>query len=116
MRRLTILFGAALVVVAVVTFLAFGADDATSLIPALVGVPLILAGLAMGTGARLYGLYAAAGLALLMVLGSLRGIFGLFGGEVSFVNLLQLGLAVLCVAFLVAVLRALRDGSEARPG
>lgn len=117
MKRITLLFGAALVLIAVVTYLAFGADDLTALIPALIGVPMILAGLAMGNpGMRLYGLYAAAGLAILMAMGSLRGVMGLFRGEVSFVNLLQVFLILICAAFLVGVFRALGGEGDAGEG
>ena len=67
MARATIVFGIGLILVGVFTYLATGGASVTALIPTFVGVPMLLAGVvALGARWRLYGLYAACALALLM--------------------------------------------------
>ena len=63
MARLTVAFGAALILIGVITYFATGQESVTALIPAFVGGPVLLAGLvSLRTEWRSYGLYAAAGL------------------------------------------------------
>lgn len=109
MARLTIAFGAALVLVGVVTYFATGQESVTALIPAFVGAPVLLAGLvSLRPGWRSYGLYAAAGLVLLLALGTLRGTIGLLGGEVSSATVINTVLLVASIGFLVLCVRDLR--------
>ena len=100
MARLTIAFGAALILIGVITYFATGQESVTALIPAFVGGPVLLAGLvSLRTEWRSYGLYAAAGLVLLLALGTLRGTFGLLGGEVSSATVINTVLLVASVGF-----------------
>ena len=116
MARLTVAFGAALILIGVITYFATGQESVTALIPAFIGGPVLLAGLvSLRPGWRSYGLYAAAGLVL--VLGTLRGTFGLLGGEVSsatVINTVLLVASVGCVALCVRDLRSRNRGYGAR--
>jgi hypothetical protein len=109
--RATIVFGVGLILVGVFTYLATGGASVTALIPAFVGVPMLLAGVvALRAGWRLYGLYAACALALLMGLGTLRGVIGLLGGQVSTATVINAVLLVASVVFLVFCFREIRGG------
>ena len=71
MARLTVAFGAALILIGVITYFATGQESVTALIPAFIGGPVLLAGLVLLRNEwRSYGLYAAAGLVLLLALGT----------------------------------------------
>jgi hypothetical protein len=110
MARLTVAFGAALILIGVITYFATGQESVTALIPAFVGGPVLLAGLvSLRTEWRSYGLYAAAGLVLLLALGTLRGTFGLLGGEVSAATVINTVLLVASVGFLALCVRDLRN-------
>jgi hypothetical protein len=101
MARLTVTFGVALILVGVIMYFATGQQSVTALIPAFVGVPVLLAGLvSLRPEWHSYGLYAAAGLVLLLALGTLRGTFGLIGGEVSPATVINTVLLVASVGFL----------------
>lgn len=84
MSRLTVAFRAVLIVVGVFTYFATGGASVTALILAFIGVPMVVAGLLIARpGLRPVVLYSTMALALVMGLGSLRGVTGLLGGEVS---------------------------------
>ena len=109
MARLTVAFGAALILIGVITYFATGQESVTALIPAFIGGPVLLAGLvSLHTEWRSYGLYAAAGLVLL-ALGTLRGTFGLLGGEVSSATVINAVLLVASVGFVALCVRDLRS-------
>ena len=111
MARATIVFGVGLILVGVFTYLATGGASVTALIPTLVGVPMLLAGVvALRAGWRRYGLYAACALALLMGLGTLRGVIGLLGGQVSTATVINAVLLVASVVFLVFCFREIQGG------
>ncbi|WP_047864209.1 hypothetical protein [Rubrobacter aplysinae] len=106
MSRLTLGFGVVLVLTGVISYFAMGRQSVTALIPAFIGVPLSLAGLvSMQPRWRSYGLYAAAGLGLLLSLGALRGVFGLLGGAFSFAAVVNTILFVASVGFLALWVR-----------
>jgi hypothetical protein len=110
MARWTVAFGAALILIGVITYFATGQESVTALIPAFVGGPVLLAGLvSLRTEWRSYGLYAAAGLVLLLALGTLRGTFGLLGGEVSSATVINAVLLVASVGFVALCVRDLRS-------
>ena len=110
MARLTIAFGVALILIGVITYFATGQESVTALIPAFVGGPILLAGLvSLRPGWRSYGLYAAAGLVLLLALGTLRGTFGLLGGEISPATVINAVLLVASVGFVALCVRDLRS-------
>ncbi len=104
MARLTVAFGAALILIGVLTYFATGQESVTALIPAFVGGPVLLAGLvSLRTEWRSYGLYAAAGLVLLLALGTL------LGGEVSSATVINAVLLVASVGFVALCVRDLRS-------
>jgi hypothetical protein len=61
---------------------------------------------------RSYGLYAAAALVLLLALGTLRGTFGLLGGEASSATVISTVLLVASVGFVALCVRDLRSGNR----
>lgn len=118
MSRLTLGFGAVLVLIGVVTYFATGGASITALIPAFIGVPILLAGfLITRPGTRSFGLYLAIALALLMALGTLRGVAGLFEGDLSSSTLINVVLLLMSVLYLVVAAREIfagrRSGSRA---
>ena len=109
MARLTVAFGAALILIGVITYFATGQESVTALIPAFIGGPVLVAGLvSLRTEWRSYGLYAAAALVLL-ALGTLRGTFGLLGGEASSATVITAVLLVASVGFVALCVRDLRS-------
>lgn len=73
MQRLTLVIGGILVVLGVVAYVATGAVSVTALIPAFVGLLLLLCALIARRGekARMHATHAALAIALLAALGSL---------------------------------------------
>ena len=115
MAGVTIGFGVGLILVGVITYIATGGASVTALIPAFVGVPVLLAGIvALRAGWRLYGLYAACALSALMALGTLRGVIGLLGGTVSTATVINTVLLVTSVGFLLLCTREIRAGHRQR--
>jgi hypothetical protein len=115
MARLTVAFGAVLILTGVITYFATGRESVTALIPAFIGGPIVLAGLvSLRPGWRSYGLYAAAGLALLLALGTLRGTFGLLGGEFSPATVINTVLLVASIGFVALCVREIRDRNRIR--
>jgi hypothetical protein len=118
MGRLTVVFGAALVLVGIVGYAASGAASVTALIPAFVGGPMVVAGLLMARpSTRSFGFYSAIVLAGIMALGSLRGVAGLLGGDFSGPALIQLALFLASAGFVVFAARKALAGRRggARP-
>ena len=110
MARLTVAFGAALILIGVITYFATGQQSVTALIPAFIGGPVLVAGLvSLRSEWRSYGLYAAAALVLVLALGTLRGTFGLLGGEVSSATVINTVLLVASVGFVALCVRDLRS-------
>jgi hypothetical protein len=105
----------------------FGADreSITALIPTFFGLPLLLLGyLGRAENRRKHALHAATVIALLGLLGSLRGApqFGrlLAGTEIArpVAAVVQTGMALVCLVFLVLAIRSFvnaRRGSAAPP-
>src|ERR671911_619556 len=87
--RLTVAFGAALILIGVITYFATGQQSVTALIPAFIGGPVLLAGV--------------------VSLGTLRGTFGLLGGEVSSATVVNAVLLVASVGFVALCVRDLRS-------
>ena len=111
--RLTVGFGVGLILTGVISYFATGQQSVTALIPAFFGGLILIAGLAsLRPEWRSYGLYAAAGLTLLLALGTLRGAFGLLGGEVSSATVINTILLVASIGFLALCVRDLRGTGE----
>lgn len=108
MARLTVGFGAVLILTGVVLYFATAQQSVTALIPAFVGGPLLIAGLvSLRPEWRSYGLYAAASLVLLLAIGTLRGTFGLLGGEGSSATVTNTILLIASIGFLALCARNL---------
>ncbi|MGF1470660.1 MAG: hypothetical protein ACFB50_02825 [Rubrobacteraceae bacterium] len=106
MSRLTFGFGVVLVLIGVVTYFATGGASVTALIPAFIGVPVLVAGfLTARPGTRSLGLYLATALALLMAFGTLRGVSGLFEGDFSSSTVINLVLLLMSAGYLVVAAR-----------
>jgi hypothetical protein len=75
MVTVTMILGAVLVLLGLIGYLASGRASATALIPAFFGLPILVLGALARTSAAAPGLlWAAAALALLGFLGSVRGL------------------------------------------
>jgi hypothetical protein len=87
----------------------------TALIPALLGIPLLIAGLStMNPKIGRYGGMAAGTIVALLMIGSLRGMFllisGAFSGdEITFPMILQTILVVTSAIYLYVVFRHIRE-------
>ena len=113
MAKLTIGFGLVLILIGVISYVATGGASVTALIPAFLGLPILLAGvLGLKENFRKHALHAALGLALLGLLGTLHGLTKLpallSGGDVErpAAVVAQSLTAVLCVAFLALGIRS----------
>lgn len=113
--------GGILVLLALAGYLASGAESLTALIPAAIGV--ILGGLGFGARKepwRKHLMHAAAGVALLGLLGTASGVFKavsvLFGAtlERPLAVASQTATAVVCAWFLVAAIRSFIAARKAK--
>ena len=113
MGRLTLGFGVVLVLIGVVTYFATGRESITAMIPAFIGLPVLLAGfLITRPGTRSFGLYLAIALALLMAFGTLRGVAGLFEGDLSSSTVINVVLLLMSAGYLVAAAREVFAGRK----
>jgi hypothetical protein len=111
MSRLTIGFGVVLVLIGVAGYVASGSVSVTALIPAFIGVPMAVVGWMMGhPNLHAAGLYSAIALAVIMALGSLRGVAGLLVGDFSEPALIQLVLFLASIGFVVFAAREVFAG------
>lgn len=114
MFKLSIGAGVALIAVGLVGFFATGAEHVTALIPAVLGVLLVLCGiLAARPNLRMHAMHAAATLALLGMLGTGRGLVQLvgwmFGGDEPArpaAAVAQGITAIICLVFLIFAIRS----------
>ena len=119
--RVTVVLGATLVVVGVVGYLATGAEHPTALIPAALGVLLVVAGqVGRAEARRGAAMHVAAALGLLGLLGTFPGLLKLpallTGGDVErpAAVVAQSVTAVLCGGFVAACVRSFANAR--RPG
>ena len=120
MPRIAIVFGTLLIFVGLVGYAVSGAASFTALIPAMIGVLIGICGF-VGLNERLrkHAMHGAAGLALLALLGSARGVIGLVswaGGTVPERPLAvasQSVTAVLCFVFVILAVRSFIDARRA---
>jgi uncharacterized membrane protein len=113
MPQTTVVFGVLLCLVGVAFYAGTGAASVTALIPAFLGLPLVVAGwLARREGLRRHAMHASALLGTLGVLGSLRGVVqlpALLGGaEVArpVAVAAQSITAALCLVFVALCVRS----------
>ncbi|MEM8995525.1 MAG: hypothetical protein AAGF23_12130 [Acidobacteriota bacterium] len=121
MPLLTILYGAALILIGAVGYFATGAASATALIPAFFGLPLAILGmLARSEKFLKHAMHGAAMIALLATFGTVRGFFKMLtmitGAEVErpAAVLSQGVVALLSVIFLVFCIRSFIAARRAR--
>ena len=87
MPKVTLIYGTILVTIGVIAYLVTGMESWTALIPAIFGVLFQVVGLAAmikSEKIRMHAMHTAAVLALLVIVGTIRGVFqtvSLFGGE-----------------------------------
>lgn len=114
MARNAILAGATLVVVGIVVTIASDSESVTSLIPAFVGAVFVGLGLLAQAKPALnhHVMHAAAGLALLGVLGSLGSVFG--RGSEGWALFAQLATVVVLGGFLYLAVQSFRAARIAR--
>jgi hypothetical protein len=116
MPRLTIAFGAFLAILGVVTYLATSASSITALIPTMIGIPMLLAGLvSQNPRWQKPAFIVAVLLTVAMVAGSFRGVSQVIqaatgDGSVSFPAVLQVVLVILSLIYLVFAARSLFTG------
>jgi hypothetical protein len=108
MPFIAIAFGDLLLLLGIIGYVVTGMESWTALIPAFFGLPINILGLAaLKADWRKHAMHAAAGLSLLGLLGSGRGLVQLFtllgGGEVERPGAVisQSIMAVLCFVFLL---------------
>jgi hypothetical protein len=106
MARIIIGFGLLLILVGVIAYFATGRESITALLPAIAGIPVLIAGyLASRPGTQAIGEYGAIALAALLALGTLRGVTALIGGDVSVASVVNTGLLIVSVIFVVYAVR-----------
>jgi lysylphosphatidylglycerol synthetase-like protein (DUF2156 family) len=121
MPQTAVAFGVLLCLVGVGFYAGTGGASVTALIPAFIGLPLVLAGaLARREGLRRHAMHAAALLGTLGVLGSLRGAVKLpallAGGEVARPAAVaaQSVTALLCLSFVALCVRSFVNARRER--
>lgn len=113
MPRTAVLVGTLLIVLGVASYLLTDRASATAMIPAFFGLPILILGwLAMRVTWRRHAMHAAAALALLGLIGSLRGVpptLALLSGETvarPTAAVAQTMMAVTCLAFVILAVRS----------
>lgn len=121
MPQITIVFGALLCLVGVGFYFGTGATSVTALIPAFIGLPVLLAGaLALKEAWRRHAMHAAVLLGTLGLLGSLRGAIqlpALLGGGVvarPAAVWAQSITAMLCLVFVALCVRSFVNARRQR--
>lgn len=121
MPRAAVLVGGLLIVLGVASYLLSGRASVTALIPAFFGLPILVLGwLAIRVTWRRHAMHAAAGLALLGLVGSLRGVPDtlalLSGGTVERPTavVVQTVMAVVCLVFVVLAVRSFVEARRSR--
>lgn len=116
MPKITIAFGVALILLGVGTWFGTSMVSFTALIPAFVGVPLVVLGVAAAAneGLRKHMMHAAAGLGLLGFIAPLGRLIGSrFGGALPAVAE-QLAMAGICLLFVVVCVNSFVQARRGR--
>jgi len=121
--RTAVVTGALLVALGVLMYFATGRTSVTALIPAFLGVPILVLGwLAAVVSWRKHAMHAAAALAALGFLGAARGvpptIALMTGGTVErpTAAVAQTVMALICLSFVVMAVRSFVAARRARSG
>lgn len=115
MPNLTIIFGIVLILTGFIAYFGTGQESATSLLPAIAGIPIVIAGMiAVNPKRRKTGLYVAAILVVILALGTLRGVGILISGDVNTASIINTALFVLSIGYLLVFAYRLRLSSDTR--
>jgi len=120
MAKISIVFGIILIILGLVSYFGISSESITALIPAFVGVPILILGfLSLNEKYLKHSMHAAAVLMLLGFGGTISGLikfFKMLGGEIferPLAITIQAIMAVICLMFLVL---AIKSFIEARRG
>ena len=121
MAQTTLGFGIGMILLGVISYFATGQESVTALIPAFFGIAFTILGLVMRDEAKAkHAGHAAALLAVLGLLGSARGVPGIFemigGGQIErpAAVVAQTIMAVACAVFIALGVKSFRDARKAR--
>lgn len=116
MAKLSITFGIVLIVLGLISYFGISSESVTALIPAFLGVPLLVLGwIGLSEKYRKHSMHGAAVLMLIGFAGTVSGLikfFRMIGGETferSSAITVQAIMAVLCLIFLILAVKSFID-------
>ena len=121
MAKISIVFGIILIILGLVSYFGISSESITALIPAFVGVPILILGfLSLNEKYLKHSMHAAAVLMLLGFGGTISGLikfFRMLGGEIferpSAITI-QAIMAVICLMFLVLAIKSFIDARRGK--
>ncbi len=121
MAKFSIVFGIILIILGIVSYFGISNESITALIPAFLGIPVLILGfLALNEKYLKHAMHAAAVLMLLGFAGTVSGLikfFRMIGGEVferPSAIIIQAIMAVICLIFLVFAIKSFIDARRKR--
>jgi len=119
MAKFSIVFGIILIILGIVSYFGISSESITALIPAFLGIPVLVLGfLALNEKYLKHAMHAAAVLMLLGFVGTVSGLFKfsrMIGGEVferpSAITI-QAIMALLCLIFLIFAIKSFIDARK----
>lgn len=105
MTKLTLALGGVLIVLGIAAYVVTGAESITAMLPAFLGVPILIAGLVAQAkpDVHRHAVHAALLFAVVGAIGSLGGVFRGEFGTAAVVSLLTI---VLCLAYVAVGVRS----------
>jgi len=121
MAKISIVFGLILIILGLVSYFGISSESITALIPAFLGVPILILGfLSLNEKYLKHSMHAAAVLMLLGFGGTVSGLikfFRMLGGEIferpSAITI-QAIMAVICLIFLVLAIKSFIDARRGK--
>jgi len=121
MAKFSIVFGIILIILGIVSYFGISSESITALIPAFLGIPVLILGfLALNEKYLKHAMHAAAVLMLLGFAGTVSGLIKfirMIGGEVferPSAIIIQAIMAVICLIFLVFAIKSFIDARRKR--
>lgn len=121
MAKFSIVFGIILIILGIVSYFGISNESITALIPAFLGIPVLILGfLALNEKYLKHAMHAAAVLMLLGFAGTVSGLikfFRMISGEVferPSAIIIQAIMAVICLIFLVFAIKSFIDARRKR--